>query len=459
MATGDEVQFNAGIAALPAAGGKLLASAGNFNLATHILFNKNYIDFSGAGYGAEHIGAGSGIEGQGGTTLVTSVASIAAIRFAEPTAGLNASGCTLHDFGIFGNSGVVATTYGIVLDNVWSLALDRIRIMNCGSVGIYASPGCDVDQVYFNKVYVGGSGVHQWWIRDGGQYYLNQCYAIAAAGATRGFFFEDIDGLKATDCTADHCQYGYVLQATNVDIDGLHLVGCDSYGATQSNVLVYVTVARIATGIHITEFTGKDAYNGFEVTVYGTLRDLEILGGRSHGNTKGLHLIGDGYVGDSTYPGIDLSHHTFLGCTTPYDVTTDWTGSLKNSIIEDNQGYIHSGELRTASGALTAGNANAFTIAWQNPEAQAIWAQLMVELTTAGGTAGALLDAGSGASATTASDNLIDGADLNATNLLVSSAWVKLDANGGATDWITGQILVANAASLVGRFYVKYMGV
>lgn len=117
------------------------------------------------------------------------------------------------------------------------------------------------------------------------------------------------------------------------------------------------------------------------------------------------------------------------------------------------------GEERSVSGVLVAGNANAFAFAWQNPEAQAIWAQIMVEITMAGGTAGSVLDVGSAADATTHSDNLIDGADLNATNLLVSSAWVKLDANGGATDWITGQILVQNAASLAGKFYVKYMGV
>jgi hypothetical protein len=121
-------------------------------------------------------------------------------------------------------------------------------------------------------------------------------------------------------------------------------------------------------------------------------------------------------------------------------------------IIAPNFGQI--------SGALTAGNANAFAFAWQNPHAYAIQVtELVVEVVTPGGTAGSVLDAGAAANATTTASDLIHDGDLNTAGYLKSMAWVKLAAKDGATDYITGQILTANAASLVGKYYISYRAV
>lgn len=122
--------------------------------------------------------------------------------------------------------------------------------------------------------------------------------------------------------------------------------------------------------------------------------------------------------------------------------------------------------IKVAKGTLTAGNANAYAFAWQNPESSKIIVQrAVVDVTTAGGTATSVLDVGSAADGTTHSDNLIDGADLNAVATYDNiddqgtngKSKAKLDENGGTTDYITGQILVANAASLVGKYYIEYM--
>jgi hypothetical protein len=126
--------------------------------------------------------------------------------------------------------------------------------------------------------------------------------------------------------------------------------------------------------------------------------------------------------------------------------------------------------VKVAEVALTAGAADAFCLAWQNPESSAIIVtRILVDVTTAGGTATAVLNFGSAASATTASDNLIDGVDANATatydNLLAADAGSngktsqKLDANGGTTDYITGQIKTEAASNLVGNAYIFYRGV
>ena len=124
--------------------------------------------------------------------------------------------------------------------------------------------------------------------------------------------------------------------------------------------------------------------------------------------------------------------------------------------------------VKVSKGALAAGAADAFAFAWQNPESVKILVQkVMVDITTAGGTATAVLNVGTAANATTGSDNLIDGADLNATAVYDTiddqgtngNANGKLDENGGTTDYITGQIKVEAASSLAGKYYIFYVTV
>lgn len=123
-------------------------------------------------------------------------------------------------------------------------------------------------------------------------------------------------------------------------------------------------------------------------------------------------------------------------------------------------------DISVASGALTAGLANAFAFAWQNPHNYAIMArEVVIDRTTAGGTATSVLDVAVVADATSTGDTIIDGLDLNATgvaNNIINFGTNgtklphKVDANGGTNDFITGKILVANASALVGKYYIFY---
>jgi len=115
--------------------------------------------------------------------------------------------------------------------------------------------------------------------------------------------------------------------------------------------------------------------------------------------------------------------------------------------------------------ALTAGAASAFAFAWQNPEdKKIIVTRVVVDRTTAGGTATAVLDVGPAANATTHADTLIDGLDLNATGVADNvsdggtngKARCKVDEKDGTTDYITGQILTEKADNLVGYAYIEY---
>lgn len=151
------------------------------------------------------------------------------------------------------------------------------------------------------------------------------------------------------------------------------------------------------------------------------------------------------------------------------------TGAISDSgtgtIIRDNQGYISPSEVRTASGLLTAGNANAICFAWHDPEAQDILIKkVVVEVTTAGGTPGSHLDVGiaDDAAGTNRGIEFFDDLDLNAVQ--INDSWVGGDGgtqtkyvfcqdSASATDgWIVGQILDANAANLVGSYYIEYVG-
>jgi len=129
---------------------------------------------------------------------------------------------------------------------------------------------------------------------------------------------------------------------------------------------------------------------------------------------------------------------------------------------------ISDSHMKRVKTALSSGAANAFCLAWQNPEDHAIIVtRLIVDLTTAGGTDTAVLDFGPANDDTTHSDGLINGANANAIAIYDNiedqgtngQSVCKLDAAGGTTDYITGQILTEAANSLVGNAYIFYTAV
>jgi len=117
---------------------------------------------------------------------------------------------------------------------------------------------------------------------------------------------------------------------------------------------------------------------------------------------------------------------------------------------------------------LTGVAANGFPFTWQNPEANKIIIhEVIVRVTTAGGTATAVLDIDVVASAADTGDTIIDGLDLNATAVSSSHNVTDsgtngdekphvVDENGGTNDWITGKCLVEKCDDLVGAVYIFY---
>ena len=109
-----------------------------------------------------------------------------------------------------------------------------------------------------------------------------------------------------------------------------------------------------------------------------------------------------------------------------------------------------------------AAAADAIVFSWTNPEGKAvIVTRVLVHVTTAGGTGGATLDVGSAANATTGSNNLITGGDINTT-----AAYDSLDiaGEGVATfqivpdgECVNGQAKTEKAEALAGKYYIFYV--
>ena len=142
---------------------------------------------------------------------------------------------------------------------------------------------------------------------------------------------------------------------------------------------------------------------------------------------------------------------------------------VKNLVSPAQSGLTYVGP-RYAIANLASGNANAFAFAIQNPEGvDCLVLNAIVRITTAGGTATSVLDVDIASSATGTGtgtgDSIIDGLDLNQTGEFDRHS--DAGTNGGkvvvwnernrTNDFITGKILVANAASLAGKVIIQYL--
>jgi hypothetical protein len=117
---------------------------------------------------------------------------------------------------------------------------------------------------------------------------------------------------------------------------------------------------------------------------------------------------------------------------------------------------------------LTAGAANAFAVALQNPyTVNLLITEIIIRITTAGGTGSSVLDVDVAADATSTGDTIFDGIDLNASAPAIYSSHNVADtgtngnekphlweAAGGTNDYLTAKILVQNASTLVGKMYI-----
>jgi hypothetical protein len=115
--------------------------------------------------------------------------------------------------------------------------------------------------------------------------------------------------------------------------------------------------------------------------------------------------------------------------------------------------------------ALAAATGNAGLLAWQNPESSAILVTRFVADITTEATGAANADFGSDGDGTGTSDDLLDGQDIGTAAAVFDNiddqgtngqSVIRLDENGGTTDYITGTAS-ADPADMVGNVYITYV--
>lgn len=141
------------------------------------------------------------------------------------------------------------------------------------------------------------------------------------------------------------------------------------------------------------------------------------------------------------------------------------TGGLYQSgvALTGTAAEINRGRLKKVTGALAAVDTAGGIFAWQNPEASEILIELVRLVVTTKTTGACAVDVGTTVTnATTSSDNLIDGKDINAA----TGTFSNLDSAGTngkagqtliAAKWVTCSVSGGGAsAGLVGTYEIYY---
>jgi hypothetical protein len=455
--TNDHLVINYAMALLvlfsPAYGGKILLSEGRFNIGAPIMFpNNNYITLQGAGPTSTEIYLANGSN---------------CVMIAKTTPGTTRYLNRVLDLCLNGNSANNVTgTYGVDCIGMDSLTIKGVRVYDTKSHGIY---GNAVNGVMVENSWIStctGSGIQI--VASAGWFMSNlNIYNNTGAGLDVQAGYEHRGVNITCDQNGDHqfklvsayrCNFSNIWAACKA----LYKAGIFLYNA-QDNAIIGGSSLPVATG--------TDTYGVFFYADNGNITSGNVV--------FGLTLDGGGFAGtygvrQSTVGTGLVTNNKVIACTFKRQVAgnTSLTAVQPTWGVEfvSNQGYLAPGEIRSVSGVLDLAQVHAtdYNLNWQNPHAsKIIVTRLIIYLTTAGGTALSVLDAGTAAATGTHSDNLIDGLDLNTTGIFdnITDAGINgmsrqiVDENGGANDWVCGQIMVADAINLVGRYYIEYMGV
>lgn len=463
-ATNDEVEINAATVAVNAVGGGKVKLEGRTFIISATITMLSGVTLEGNG------------RGQWQDVTVPTMITLADNSDCNMVAiGEDVCAVTLRNFNLDGNSANQASGHGIYStqpsdDLAKNVLLDGIRVNDCKQSCVYLNGGAEYD-------------IRGCLFTNATNYGL-YCGAIA---------------IKASDCGIGGC-------ATAIYIPS----GCPSLSGTQANIFTNFEIQGEGVGSWgVWSLGARSIFSNFFISrTKGSGFRFDYDGGNGNNNVvDGCYIEGCGYdSGDDKFKsGIynDGVVNTFTGCRiqsqgvniTKYGIYEDTNAAASyyansyvgnnvktttvgayfpnptNSIIQSNLGYIHSGEIRTAAGVLTAGNANAIAFAWHNLETQDIYIKkLVVVVTTAGGTVGSHLDAGIADDAAGTNRGVEFFNDLLLNSVQVNDSWVAGDGGtqikwvfcqdyASATDgWVVGQILDANAAALVGSWYIEYVG-
>ena len=470
--TADNIEINAALAALPAGiGGSVLLSEGTFNLATSILITQGSVTFGGASLSS--------------TIRLANNANCDGITF---TAGIGQ--VIIEKLTLDGNKANNASGNAINFTDTYNMRFRNLHISSWKQSGLYALNTVAKPLYYFDTVYAYSNDVSGLYLDGGAGLGTVGVFATklnVGSSGHNGIVIKDVGDVHLSQCMADSngdTDAGVYLWAVgNAILDNMYIGGNDVDGiwvkGSHDIVISNSTIEENrnpgvggGTGVKIFNDSYRVNVSGNMIKEQHELSDLGvfIMTGATDitvsNNTFYLPLAGGSGVllQSAASLGVLISHNNFVAGPPQFTAAPD-------AIIKGNMKWIQPGEIRSASGSLTAGNANAIAFAWHNPELQDIFIRkVVIEVTTSGGTVGSHLDVGIADDAAGTNRGTEFFNDLLLNNVQINDSWVVGDGgtqikwifcqdSASATDgWVVGQILDANAASLVGKYYIEYVG-
>ena len=147
----------------------------------------------------------------------------------------------------------------------------------------------------------------------------------------------------------------------------------------------------------------------------------------------------------------------------PSDTDSSKRGvAIVNGALKLWDGSSWSGSGKWASGDLSDGSSAGGVFAWQNPEdSKIIVDRVFVDITSAAtDTSDSTMNVGTASDDSTNASDIMSAVSTQSAqlhdNIDEAASSVKLDANGGSTDYITGSEGTADVSGLAGKFYVHY---
>ncbi len=445
---------------------------GNFALATSIQMIENSV-FSGRGI----------------SSIIT-LANGANCDGITVTAGTG--NYVIQSLMLVGNKANNASGNAIDFTNTYNMRFRDLHIASWKENGLYALNTAAYPLYFFDTVYS--------YANDGSGFYLDGGAGLGSVGlfATKlavgsngstGIVIKDIGDIHLSQSMADSNGTGagtagvHLLTVGNGVLDNMYVGGNNTDGIhVQTSHDIVISNSTIeenrnpgvggGTGVKIFADSYRVSVLGNRIKEQHELSDLGvwIVTGATDitvsNNTFYLPLAGASsiFLQSVTSLGVIISHNNFVAGTPQFTPAPD-------SIIQGNSGWIHPSEVRAVSGSLTAGIANAIAFAWHNPEGQEIFIKkVVVEITTGSVTANSVIDVGIADDAAGTNRGTEFFNDLDANDVDINDSWVVGDGgtqtkfvfcqdSASATDgWVVGQILVADAAALVGKYYIEYVG-
>jgi hypothetical protein len=297
-------------------------------------------------------------------------------------------------------------------------------------------------------------------------------------------------GTGAVSVTIDGCLFLHTL-GDSISITGIKALSLKSVGVTSDNARGFYIESCSGTliscngeGCHPATTHGVYHFSGSRMVLLG------CTGYANHIITDYASLV---YAADSSFikcsgfkeegdvgvNGNNISIRVQAGSKIEFDNSTlvaptngaielGWDGARTR--FTGVAGYIGQGEVRSASGALTGGAANAILFAWHNPEAQDIFIKRVILNLTAGDADAANIDVGiaDDATYTNGGTEFFDDLTGETTGVYDSVAtptlgkqtvWVLCQDSASATDgWVVGKILTNDGTSIAGSYYIEYVG-